>query len=178
MNKVNWKWQQSYKQSKLIMTKYMNKIKFMTKWKCFMNTSIPVHLYICVWVYQSTCIPVTPKASVYQSTCIPVTQKPSIPVHLYTSHENTSIPVCQYTSPAAVTTLPPLDVSALRVVAPSSRCLWVVAPSSRCHLHVDHICPSRPGVKLGPKDHYHTALVKYRASRITLLPCLVKIPGL
>ena len=52
-----------------------------------MNTSIPVHLYICVLVYQSTCIPVTPKVSVYQSTCIPVTQKSSIPV--------TKIPVYQ-----------------------------------------------------------------------------------
>ena len=99
-------------------------------------------------VYQSL------RKSVYQSTCIPVTK---IPVY-----QSVSIPV------AAVTTLPPLDVSALRVVA----------PSSRCHRHVDHICPSRPDVIPGPKDHYHTALVKYRASRITLLPCLVKIPGL
>ena len=124
--------------------------------------SIPVHLYTSVLVYQSTCIPVTPKRQytsppvyqslrkpVYQSTCIPVTKNASIPV-------------------AAVTTLPPTDVSAL----------WFVAPSSRCHRHVDHICPSRPGAIPGPKDHHHTALVKYRVSRILLLPCLVKIPGL
>ena len=26
--------------------------------------------------------------------------------------------------------------------------------------HVDHICPNRPGVIPGLKDHYHTALVK------------------
>ena len=43
---------------------------------------------------------------------------------------------------------------------------------------MDHIRSSRPGVIPGPKDHSHTTLVKYRASRIILLPCLVKIPGL
>ena len=115
-----------------------------------MNTSIPVHLYtsvlsIPVHLYTSytkkrqyTSPPVyqSLRKAVYQSTCIPVTK---IPVYQFAS-----IPV------AVVTTLPPLDVSALRVVA----------PSSRCHRHVDHICPNRPGVIPGLKDHYHTALVK------------------
>ena len=60
------------------------------------NTSIPVHLYICVLkVYQSTCIPVTPAKR--QCTSPPVHQllkEKSIPVHLYTSHKVTKkIPV-------------------------------------------------------------------------------------
>ena len=88
-----------------------------------MNTSIPVHLYtsvlsIPVHLYTShtnkrqyTSPPVyqSLRKAVYQSTCIPVTK---IPVYQFDG-----IPV------AVVTTLPPLDVSALRVVAPSSRCL-------------------------------------------------------
>ena len=88
-----------------------------------MNTSIPVHLYtgvlsIPVHLYTShtnkhqyTSPPVyqSLRKAVYQSTCIPATR-------------NTSIPVCQYTSRCRhhATTV---DVSVLRVVAPSSRCL-------------------------------------------------------
>ena len=30
---------------------------------------------------------------------------------------------------------------------------------------VDHICPNRPGVKLGLKDYLYTAWWKYQASR-------------
>ena len=144
----------------------MNKIKLWQSEKWFMNTSIPVHLYtsvlnIPVHLYTShtnkrpyTSPPVyqSLRKTVYQSTCIPVTK-------------NTSIPV------AVVITLPPLDVCALRVVAPSSRCLWVVAPSSRClwvvapssrclwvvapssccQRRVDHICPKPPWCNSRPQ---------------------------
>ena len=67
-----------------------------------MNTSIPVHLYTShTKKRQYTSPPVYQalRKSVYQSTCIPVTK---IPVY-----QSVSIPV------AAVTTLPPIDVSAL-----------------------------------------------------------------
>ena len=131
---------QSYKQRNWLWQSIWTKLSL---WQSESVSWIPVYQSTCISVYKYTSH--TKKRqytslSVYQSICIPVTQKSSIPVHLYTSHENTCIPV------AAVTMLPPLDVS-----APSSRCLWVVAPSSRCHLHVDHICPNRPGVKLGPQ---------------------------
>ena len=148
----------------------------MAKWKVVhRNTSIPVHLYTGVLkytsltvyqshqqasVYQSTCIPVI-KKSVYQSTCIPVTK--SLRKYQYTS--------CQYTSRCRhhATTV---DVSALRVVAPSSRCLCIVAPSSRClwvvapssRYHRGPHLPQLPWCETGPQG--------------PLLYRLVKIPGL
>ena len=126
--------------------------------------------------YQYTSPPV------YLCMSIPVhlytshTKSVSIPAHLYTSHSETqytSPPVYQsrkyqYTSLSVYQSLSspryhhlmsaPYESSPLAAVVYESSPLAAVV--SRCHLHVDHICPSRPGVKLGPKDHYHTALVK------------------
>ena len=123
------------------------------------NTSIPVHLYTGVL---------------------------SIPVLLYTSHTNQrqyiSLPVYQslrkaYTSPtvyqslkvtkkipvyqfasipvAAVTTLP-LLMSAPYESSPLAAVVYESSPLAAAII-VDHICPNRPGVKLGLKDYHYTA---------------------
>ena len=56
----------------------------------------------------------------------------------------------QYTSRCRHPRYPGIDDSALDVDAPSNR--WDRA-SRR---HVDHFCPSRPGVTPGPQDHSYT----------------------
>ena len=57
--------------------------------------------------------------------------------------------------PVIIPVPPAVDVYALWIAAPNSRCLWFVAPSSRYHLgpYSSHLS----GVKLGPKDHPHPA---------------------
>ena len=65
-------------------------------------------------------------------------------------YQYTSIPVYQYTSRCRHPSYPGIDDSALDVDAPSSR--WDRAS----HRHVDHFCPSRPGVTPGPQDHSYT----------------------
>ena len=178
--KQNWKnkWrfykQKSWNDRQAINKGVNNKVykqsKSVTKWKVVSQEhqytsppvyqrvkSIPVHLYTShTSKRQCTSPPVhqSLKKRVYQSTCIPVTK----------SLENTSH--CRHHATT-------VDVYALWVDAPSSRCLWIVAPSSRClwfvapssRYHRGPHSSHLPGVKLGPKDHLHTVWWKCQASR-------------
>ena len=62
-------------------------------------------------------------------------------------YQSTSIPVAAVTHATLVLMTAPLDID-----APSSRLYWA---SRR---HVDHFCPSRPGVTPGLQDHSYTSV--------------------